>query len=413
MSGFSFDPVENGELRQSDLGNVGQRIFHGRQGTFDNTVSNTFHAVFEIPCDFDGARIILVNSAISTYAVSLTAAACVLDSAADLNGSAQSDWVDVISTNGTVPAAASTSRRAYLKTDIGAISNRGKATRLLAVRVRVTTSGTISVMGNGTDSFTNWATRTDGQLVCFRNEAGSFNSVATASGFTSTTNRSQSPICGVEVMCRGKVLNIGVLGDSNDDGRGTYIGAGYGLTVASLLQTQLGIPVFHSNLSWPGQAMANIRNNAIDAATYSVTPDLLYLTAGSINDYSADTITAAMVALSRTNTARAIGELVASARTPRIVLRNIASVNPAVLNHNHDATDSLRTAWNAEVAASYAVAGYPLFDCATPTNGTVDGAGQMVPNAALLPDGIHFGDAGITAIAPNAVAAGLLALGVY
>lgn len=403
----------NALVRQSALGNVGRRIFHGRQGNFDNTSVFTFHAVFEMPCDFDGARAILVNSATGTYAISTNVAFCVLDSAADLNGSAQSDWVDLTTTTGTIPASAATNRRAYLKTDIAAISNRGKSTKLLAVRVRVTTAGTISIMGNGTDSFTNWASRTDGQLVCFRNKVGTYNSAATASGFDSVTNTSQSPICGVEVMCRGKVLNIGAGGDSNDDGRGTYLGAGYGLTTAELLQDELDLPVFYSNLSWPGQAMGNIRNNVIDAITYSVVPDLLYLPGGSINDYTADTITAAMVSLGRVGLARAIGELSASTKPPRIVLRNVASVNPSVSNHNHDATDSLRTAWNTEVADSYGADGYPIFDCTTPTNGAVDGGGQMVPNAALLPDGIHFGDDGIAAIAPNAVTAGLLALGVY
>lgn len=400
-------------VRRSAFGNVGRRIFHGRQGNFDNTVSNTFHAVFEIPCDFDGARAILVNSATSTYAISTNVAFCVLDSAADLNGSSQSDWVDLATTTGTVPASAATNRRAYLKSDIAAISNAGKATRLLAVRVRITTSSTVSIMGNGTDSFTNWASRTDGQLVCFRNKAGTYNSAATASGFDSVTNISQSPICGVEVMCRGKVLNIGTCDDSNGDGRGTYLGAGYGLATALLLQEELDLPVFYSNLSWPGQGMGNIRNNAIDAATYSVVPDLLYMPGGSINDYTADTITAAMVAISRFGVGRAIGELSASTRPPRIVLRNVASVNPAVSSHNHDATDSLRIAWNAEVAAAYGAEGYPIFDCATLTNGAVDGGGQMVPNATYVPDGIHFGDDGIALIAPVAVAAGLVALGAY
>lgn len=394
----------------SKLGTLGRRIFYGRPGTFDNTTSNTFHAVFEVPCDFDAARVILFNGTNSTYTVSTTCTFAVLDSAADLNGSALT-WTDGTFPTGTVPAAASTTRRGFLKSEFVNISNSGKATRLLAVRVRPTTAGSITIMGNGSsDAFTNWATRTDGHLVCFRNEAGTFNANSVASGFTSTTNRSQSPICGIEVACRGRVLNLGVNGDSNDAGFGsTYIGSGYGLELADELAAEFSLPVFFSNLAWAGQTSGQINNQIVDAITYDLKPDLWFAPAGSTNDYTSDNITDADIATGRSFTARH-----AALVTPNkvgFVLRNSQPSNPAATGKNFDATDTKRVAWNAELAASYELSTVVVFDCSTPTSGAVDGGGQVVMAAGSTTDNVHFNDGGVALILPNALTSAKTALG--
>ena len=402
------------------LGTIGRRIFHGRTARSVDLSANasgtTYHAVFEIPSGVivDSVRAILVNGSTSTLGVSQTCSYSILSSAADLNGSS-GVWADGTLPAATVPAAASTSRRGVLKGDWltttgNAFSTYGASRNLIAVRVRVTTAATVTLMGSAADDFTNWASRST-HLVAFRSKAGSYNAASVASGFDSSSNESWSPIAGIEVSCRGRVLNLGVVGDSNDDGRGTYIGAGYGLSLADSLASLIGLPVFYSNLAWPGQTTGNARNHVIDMISQGLLPNLLIAPAVSINDYTADTITETMMNISRGNVSRMLAELSDATKPPKLVLRNCSPVAHTVSGHNHGATDSIRVARNAEVLNTFDALGIPVFDCATPVNGATV-SGQVEPAVGMSDDGIHLNDTGISAVLPNALAAAKRALGI-
>jgi len=405
----AMDPATVGSIT---VGNIARRMLDGRMGTFDNGTTKTFHAAFEVPLDFDAARVILVNSNTATYSV---ASVCFvsIDSTSNLSGIGL-NWTDGTfagSAGCTVPAAANSASRAYAKSDWCQVTNQGRL-KIIAVRVEVTTAGTINVMGNGIDSYTNWASRTDGHIVCLRNQSGSFATAASASGFSSTTNTSQSPICGVEVSCRGRVLNLGVLGDSTDEGRGTYIGESWGLPTSDALSADLGIPVVFANMGWASQSMANVYRHVQDIVTYGIVPDLLFIPAGSINDLT-NTINSTMIKTCRTNIAAALATLHGSNNPPRIVLRNIEPVNPSVSSHNHDSSDSLRVSYNTELSAtSYGANGFAIFDFSGPLSGITDADGQVNMAVGVTTDGIHPNDTGNAAVVANAVSAAKRALGI-
>lgn len=411
--GYSADQraLDRSALSGLVLGNIGRTIIDGRMGVLDNTATKTYHAVFEVPADFDAVRPILANGNTSVYAVAHCTVTA-LSSAADLNGSSET-WTDVTfsgAVGANVPAAATTSRRGYLRGDWARTSSHGK-TKLVAVRAEISTAGNIYVMGNGTDNYTNWAARTDGHRFVLRQKAGSYATAASASGFDDTTNRSQSPIIGVEVACRGRVLNLCAVGDSIDSGRGTYLGEGWFVPTATALSQALGIPIFTAQLSWAGQGGSQIRDNVIDLFAAGLKPDLLFTVAGSIYDITASTITAAShIDPMRMTTARTVAEM--SAYGVRSVLRTVGPVNPSITNHNHDASDALRVAWDDEVVASYGAGGYAIFDVRSALNGITDADGQVVPGAGLTTDGVHPNNAGNAALTPYAVAAAKKALGI-
>lgn len=402
-----IDPARLGGILP---GNIGLRTLDGRMGALDNTTTKTYHAVFEVPADFDAIRPIFANGGTSTYTVAHWTTT-VLTDRGDLNGSALT-WTDGTFSSGAtssaaVPAAATTNRRGYLRGDWARVSSSGK-TKLVAIRAEISTAASIYVVGNGSDDYTNWASRSD-FLVALRQKAGSYATAATASGFDDTTARSQTPIFGVEVSCRGRVLNVCAVGDSTDSGRGTYKGEGWLVPAVKALAADLGLPVFPVQTGWSGQGSANARDNIIDLFAASVRPDLVFFPAGSINDFGSNTITSTNVDTIRLTLGRIMAEF--SAAGIRCVLRTIAPVNPSVANHNHDATDALRVAWDNEVVASYGASGYAIFDVRPALNGTTDADGQVNIAAGLTTDGIHPNDAGNAALAPYAAAAAKRALG--
>lgn len=401
--------IYKGRLGRVELGNIGRRIIDGRMGTFDNSTTKTFLAAFEVPFDFDAARLILVNANTSTYTV---ASCCFvsIDTTSNLSG------VGLAWTNGafdgatgtTVPAAASSVRRSYKKSDWCQFTSQGRL-KIIAVRVEITTAATINVMGNGSDDYTPWATRTDGKIACFRNQAGSFATSATASGFSSTTNVSQSPIIGVEVSLRGRILNVGVLGDSTDEGRGTYKGDGWAGPTCAALEAETGVPVMLSNLSWASQSMGHVYNHALDMITYAMAPDVLFIPGGSINDLTPP-INSSMIKTCRTNLAATLAQFYGMTKPPHLIIRNIEPCNPAV--KNFDASDSIRTNYNAELmTATYGASGFALFDFSTPLSGVTDGDGQVNMLVGATDDNIHPNDTGNALCVPSALSALKAAIG--
>lgn len=379
-------------------GNVGTRIFGGRMGNFTlNGLGNTFEVLMGLAQDFDAVRIITSNSNNGTNTSApliLANVATVGDTTAATTDAA--DWSTQVTWGGSgtqaLTVSSGTSRRTYqvsdwiLKSSIPRTD--GGTLPLLAVRGFVATNANpITIMGNGTDSFTNWATHPSGRIWKMRVANGNY---ASASQSTFNANASlvqQSPIIGVQYAARGRVITVMAAGDSITEGRGTYLGEGFVFPACVELSNKSGVAVEYCNIGWSGTNSGFIARQVLDVTNASIFPDLMFLPSGSPNDIST-TITAALIASQRSN----IGWAQALCRQNQIipVIWPWLPSNTAVKNYG--ATDSLRVAYNQEVY-TFASRGVdvPLVD--TPIIGLTSG-GQVQMTAGTTDDNIHPNDSG-------------------
>lgn len=390
-----------GRKLRSPFGPVGVRVFGGRMGTLNIAGTTTFHVACEVPTEFDAVQIIVANTAARLSYATINMAVAALPSAADLNGSAE-PWTIVYS-GGPSRArmnqanSGGTNRVRYTATDIAQLSSvarsDGGTKPILAMRVIFGPTATLPVVGNGTDSFTNWATRSTGNLWAMRHQAVLAATPGNYANFTSTTNQSQSPIVGYRFWSRGRVVNVMNVGDSIDDGRGTYLGAGYGELVCDSLSTVGGLTFMQANLGWSSQAASTYLTRAMDALRSPVVrPDILMIPSMSPNEGTP--LTVGQFRTRANWLAKVIDECRRLGVVP--VIRTMLPCSAAVNDWN--ASDALRIADNARVVAlrdrDVLVADVaPLFET------VLDGDGQMGINPALTNDGIHPNDAGLALMA--------------
>lgn len=400
-------------LNRSRFGNNARVMFDGRFGNFDTTADKTFELVIEAPSDYDAITPIFAVSRASATPVSPAGCSWAWSSPgsfADATADAAAWTAGLVggASTFTLNTNAAVNRKTYTKGDRTAASavarSDGGVKPLLALRVNVpATAGNISIFGNGTDSFANWAARTDGRARKMRIANGNR---ATANQGTFTANGAaavqQNPIVGVEFTLRGKVVNIAIFGDSIDSGRGTYIGEGWSTPMAAQLESVLGVPVCIMNCAWSGAAGDVQRDSIIDLMAAGLYPDLAFVTCGSVNDFAAPIVDANL------NTARyrvAVALAVLSDNKIPRVLRTIMATNPAVKDYN--ASDSKRLALNAETMIRL---GEVVWDAAAPIKGVVDADGQENMLVGSTTDNIHPNDAGNALLFPGASAAALQAL---
>lgn len=362
-------------------GSVGQRIFGGRMGTYDGTSPTTFQVACELPQHFDAIQVVLANTQtrFSDQAVSIKAG--VVAAAADINTSG-SGFVSV--TKGTLARVAThvawgTSKISYTLTDmvpLPSIARTDGGTKpLVVIRAYFAANPSLPVVGNGTDSFTNWASRTDGHRWIMRAEAGD-----ALTTFTSTTNISQSPIVGVRFLSRGRVVNVVAVGDSITDGRGTYLGESHVALAANELSSDR-LTVCYSNCGWSGQVTGVFFERAIDIIQ-QLRPDVLVIPAHSPNDETT-TLTAAGIAAGVARRGRVLAECAKFGVRP--VMWTMLPVNTAV--NPWGSSDSLRVALNAD-ALALASRGVLVADTSTAVSGATSG-GQVQLAAGTNSDGIH------------------------
>lgn len=380
---------------EQQISNVATRIFGGRMGTLNNTTGNTFQVTTELAQHFDAVRIIFANSDPGLSHAMRAASVSVISTTDDLNNSAGT-WV-VGSRNSMSRVYAEISpgagRIAYTASDwinISSIPRTDGGTKpLIVARVYMNPNSALPCYGDGIDNFTNWATRTDGRIWAARQQAGVH--TGTATGFTSTTNTSQSPIVGFQYLARGRVITVAGDGDSITDGRGTYLGEGFIMPAVEQLSSMSGTAFEYMNCGWSGQSMTNFAERAIDILQSEIKPDVLVMPAASPNDI-ATTISAANIAAFRSQRSRVLAE--ARRLGVPVVLWTWLPSNTAVKNYG--ATDSLRTDYNAEVLAQ-AGRGIIVADTAAAVSGTTTG-GQVQMSASSNSDGIHPNDTGNTAL---------------
>lgn len=371
-------------------GSIGQRIFGGRMGTYPGSGAVTFQVTAEIQQHCDAVRLIFASTYTRWSASFVTVAAAAISSASDLNGSSAT-WVSAgrVST-ANAPA---TGRIAYVASEwlpVQSVARSDGGTKpLIVVRCYGGVDATLPVVGNGTDSFTNWAARTDGRRWVMREQSG--DQITTPTGFTSTTNTSQSPIVGIQYLSRGKVINVAGVGDSITDGRGTYLGQGFILPACASLSSDAAA-IEYSNFGWSGQTAAIFAERAIDILQSDfVRPDVLVMPSQSPNDPTP--VSAAGIAAAKVRRSRVLAECARYGVVP--VLWTMLPVNSSVADYGSD--DANRVADNASVVALGSRA-MLVADTATAFSGATDGDGQVAIASGLTTDNIHPNDAGNTAL---------------
>lgn len=376
-------------------GTVGTRMFSMRTGAFDNSTVKTFRTILTLAQHFDRVRIIFANGSTSaTY----TVAGCNVRALADPAGALPSPTTVTLPSSGVVPVAASANRRSYLVSDWINLSSvdrsDGGTFPVLCVDAYVSTAGTITIMGNGTDSFTNWATRPNGRTWRMRYNDG--DCVTTPASFVSTTDRSQSPIVGVQYGARGRVITVMGGGDSITDGRGTYTSEGWGVPAVEALSSMTsGAALEWCNLGWAGADAATFAAYLNDACVAGLIPDIAIFPNASPNSFSTPIVSANVDACRS-----ALQRMLVTAREYQVapIIWTCMPTNPAVKDYN--SSDSLRRAWNAETLA-WSNRGMHVLDFDAAMAGVTDGDGQVNMGASFTSDNIHPNDAG------NAVLSGL------
>ena len=381
---------------------IATRIFGGRMGTLNNSTPATFQITTELAQHFDAVRVLFANTDLLISHAMRSVAVSVMADKADLNNAAGTFVVATRNALSRVYAelAPGTGRIAYTATDWIPISSiartDGGTNPLLVARAYMDASTILPVYGNGTDDFTNWATRTGGRIWCSRQQAG----VNVTSGFTSTTNTSQNPIIGFQYLARGKVITVAGCGDSITEGRGTYLNEGFILPAVDALSSMSGTAYEYMNCGWNGQSMSTFAERAIDILQSTIKPDVLVMPGASPNDIST-TIAQSNIDAFRALRNRAIADA-RKAGVPVVIWTWLPS-NTAVKNYG--SSDSFRTAYNTELLG---MASKSLFvaDAATPINGTTSG-GQIQMGSTVQADGIHPNDTGnalITAVVQPLIA---------
>lgn len=394
----------NGRVGAADLdairveGNIGTRLFAGRLGTLTLAGAlSTSHVMTEAPADFDAVRVILASTdnfvSKSARAVAVSTPAAIGD-----GNNSGGTWIQAVRSGlnriylPTAPGASG--RNSYQTTDWVAASSVARTDvpggrPLVCARVSMSMSGGVTCYGNGTDDFTNWASRTDGNLWIARNQAG-VEGTQNPANFTTTTNASQSVIIGFQFLVRGKIVTHLIVGDSTDEGRGTFIGRGFaGQAIEEMSGTAGNPTMVFANSGWSGQAMATFGERAIDILNSDhMRPDVLIMPAGSPNDPANSPITATHVATWRRQTAR-VQAACRAANVP-LILVTVMPVNSSV--NNWGTSDSLRRDYNAEVLAKRDK-GVLVLDASTLMSGATTG-GQVQMRSDVQTDGIHPDDRG-------------------
>src|SRR4030095_5625024 len=296
----------------SNPSTIATRVFGGRMGTLDNTTPKTFQIATELAQHFDAVRVLFANTDMTySHAMRLVAVAAA-NSKADLNNPSGTFVTGTRNAMQRIYAelAPGTGRMAFTASDWIPVSSvprtDGGTKPLLVARVYMNISATLPVYGNGTDDFTNWAARTNGRIWSSRYQDG----LAVTSGFTSTTERSQSPIVGFQYLSRGKVVTVAATGDSITDGRGTYLGEGFVMPALEQMSDMSSTVYEYMNLGWSGQATVTFAERAIDTLQSEFKPDVLIMPSGSPNDV-APPITQAHIDNDRYNRNRISAEVIA------------------------------------------------------------------------------------------------------
>ncbi|MDZ7895304.1 MAG: hypothetical protein U5M50_10325 [Sphingobium sp.] len=280
----------------------------------------------------------------------------------------------------------------------------GGSGRLVLIRVYMG-AGTVVMLGNGTDEFTNWAARSS-RMFRWREQPGDY-TTANQAGFTSVTNANRSPIAGLAYMpTDGRGVTLAGDGDSNAVGSGETIGANHIFLACEKLTQDTGMPYEYAEVAWAGFASTAIRDRTIDLfsstglfnATTGLMPSAVHIPCATQNDWAqgptVTTIDDATVATMEANLAQA-RVVVARAGVP--VIRSTWQASTARV---WNASDQVRRARNDRWRAECVANGDLMIDVASVIDGPLNGNGQAIIKAIYQKDTAHYNDAGHLAVMP-------------
>jgi lysophospholipase L1-like esterase len=413
--GISNDPLgaAGGLAKRPFNGNIGTRIIAGRMANvIDNTATYTWEATFSLASHADAFRVIFANARTGGQASStptMLAKIYAPSSMADVDGATFTQAMNTAgSSTWALAQPTSDSEISFTVTDWSRIStvdrSDGGKNPLISVRAWINGGTRLVMLGNGSDSFDNWSTRpvTERQSRFRRSTTGG-DATATFAGSLA----SACPIVGVQYMARERVYTVMGFGDSNMEGRDSYVGQGFLMRAAEQINAQgLGFKVETANLGFSGASSFAWFLNAARAASAGLHPDVLVYQPASPNDVTS-TLTSAVVSTCRQRMSQRLAESFKDSRAS-VVLMNWAPTNTALKAYG--AADSLRTAFNDDIAAVFGSGAISVFDASSVLSGVPDGAGQVQMKAEYNLDGMHYNSAGADALSAALVPKILAAL---
>lgn len=374
-----------------------------------DTAGRTWQVRRQCPLPFDAIRVgIRMGQTISANAVSplayVAAASVPSTSDTDLAAAAAVQVAFGGNSNPTLAPSPAFGRSSWVWSDWTALRSMprtdGGGGFLLVVRTSLylaSGTGNVVLMGDSAnaDLFDNWAThpdrpfqiRTKGSVVNSAGPSGWSNMTQANSAAAST-----SPAVMFQALYRGSVFNLGGFGDSITDGRGSYLGEGWGHPAAvamSVAPDLRGTAFEWSNFGWSGQATPSIRQNVTDCLAAGTALDLAFLPGGSPNDVSGAIPATGAGSPDRQAGNRALMEQMLLAAGIDPILWTWMPSNSAVKAYG--ASDSLRQAYNDELRAAAGL-GRIVADFDAVMTGVADGTGQMQMAAGTTADNIHPGD---------------------
>lgn len=318
---MSLDPAARGLAAQArdaaaalalrNLGNVGVRIFGGRiynpkPINSGAAAGRTYEATTTAAVPFDAVRMVVaMGNTDAANAIPVTGYGSIA-AVANPNdaGLASASW-QVATFGGannlggantvTLSPSPTSARRTHYVSDIIPVASMprddGGAYPMLRMRLYVSqttgSTGNIVVLGNGTQSFANWATHPSGRIWRMGSKGGQFSQtnhlgMTEAAGVTAENG---CPIVGLIYYARGKVVNVVGFGDSITEGQGTYVGEGFGFPACQALsQNEKNVAFEWSDMGWSGQTLTAIRQHVFDALSAGLKWDIAVLPGGSPND---------------------------------------------------------------------------------------------------------------------------------
>ena len=389
--------------RNSRQSNVATRMFAGRFGDFAlNAAGNTFEFAYELPVGATAVQWIFANSrnAGGTTSAPNIQARCytpasISDAALDAAAAAAQVLKFDSATSATLTAANAVNRKKYTLSDW---FWQGSS-QFVACRVFVSADANpITIMGNGTDDFSNWASRPT-RKTKMRRANGNF-VTTNQTGFTAAASSSkQCPIVGLRYMTNGRVVTVAALGDSITEGRGTYIGEGFILPACEAISDD-NVTVEYCNLGWSSSNSPTFANHLRDLHSAGIYPDVVLHPNGTPNDITT-TISDLNIQIARGSNAGTSGINASCPKPAQEIIWTWLPSNTTVKPYG--ATDSLRAAHNAYTLANLG-RDVLLFDAASFISGVADGEGQMQMKAGSTTDNIHPNDTGnLVDLAPNLV----------
>jgi hypothetical protein len=389
----------------------GSRFPFGRGGvvTFDNTAQKTFQLTAEIACPPEEILAVRLHAAqyspaTSGYGITGGCIKSIAD-VSNINGVGGDDWTPITFGSGgaslvmSFPSVGTNTQRRFLgQTDYmelpGKTRTDGGSMFAFVARLYVASSSTaLRFVGNGTDDLTGWANRADRKWIMRHND-GDCTTNGNPDNFTSTVNRSQSPIAGISFITKTRgVITLMTNDDSIGEGQTVAGGQaiacdGWAVSAAEQLQAAHGYTVEVVNNSWSsGNSAAFFARLSDMLDGQGITPpDVVFSSLTTPNDFGSSGISQARFSRGRDQVK--LFQAKCRAYGAALIARTFLPVDPSL--YDWGAADVQRRAWNAEIAARDDL---PFADFAPVFSGEIVPSGQQIPKPGVADSiGIHPND---------------------